>query len=455
MTAFPPGAPGPSALPAAVLPDSAALAPDLSAPRAALSPWRAFRRPGAFIGLVTLCFMVLACLLTLPWTIGAITPAGYAYLPDAERPVTTRVERQFRGAERLPPTWFPHDPDQRRRADALARSEAISRAADARGVSPESIRDSFAPTRAQIDAARPLHLLGTDVLGRDALARTLAGGAISLLIGLAAAAIAVAVGTAYGTISGYFGGTLDDAMMRIVDILYGLPYVLLIVLLAVASDALVDEFVSRAGAKEAFIRAAARTVAVERGWETTDRAISGLLSEDKALYKDLQHRADLDPAFAGEPLSPAQRTALDLLALLIAIGALSWLTLARVVRGQVLSLKSQPFMDAARVIGVPLPRIFRRHLLPNLAGPIVVYATLTVPQAILQESFLSFLGIGVKPPIPSWGNLAADGLGELNTVHSNWWLLVFPCLLLALTLLSLNLVGEGLREAIDPKRSAH
>jgi ABC-type dipeptide/oligopeptide/nickel transport system permease subunit len=126
--------------------------------------------------------------------------------------------------------------------------------------------------------------------------------------------------------------------------------------------------------------------------------------------------------------------------------------MARVVRGQVLSLKAQPFMEAARAIGVPFHRVFLRHLLPNLVGPIVVYATLTVPQAILQESFLSFLGIGVKPPLPSWGSLAADGLDQLNPVESRWWLLLFPCLLLGLTLLALNFVGEGLREALDPKR---
>ena len=127
--------------------------------------------------------------------------------------------------------------------------------------------------------------------------------------------------------------------------------------------------------------------------------------------------------------------------------------MARVIRGQVLSLKAQPFMEAARAMGAPVHRQLLRHLLPNLIGPIVVYATLSVPQAILQESFLSFLGIGVKPPLPSWGNLAADGLSELNPYKSHWWMLLFPCLFLATTLLALNFVGEGLREAFDPKRA--
>jgi len=142
----------------------------------------------------------------------------------------------------------------------------------------------------------------------------------------------------------------------------------------------------------------------------------------------------------------------NIMTLLVAIGGVNWLTMARVIRGQVLSLKQQPFMEACRAIGVPLPRQFFRHLLPNLLGPIIVYATLAVPSAILSESFLSFLGIGVKEPLPSWGNLAASGLNELNVVRARWWLLLWPCLLIAITLLALNFVGEGLRERFDPKR---
>ena len=152
-------------------------------------------------------------------------------------------------------------------------------------------------------------------------------------------------------------------------------------------------------------------------------------------------------------VTDAGRTAFDLTVLLVAIGGVSWLTMARVVRGQVLSLKNQPFVEAARAMGVPVSGIFLRHLLPNLVGPIIVYATLTVPQAVLQESFLSFLGIGVRAPMPSWGNLAAEGLGELNPIKSHWWVLLFPCLMLGATLLALNFVGEGLREGMDPKRA--
>ena len=143
--------------------------------------------------------------------------------------------------------------------------------------------------------------------------------------------------------------------------------------------------------------------------------------------------------------------AANLVVLFCAIGLVSWLTMARVVRGQVLSLRSQPFIEACRASGLTEWRIFTRHLLPNLIGPVIVYATLTVPQAILQESFLSFLGIGIQKPLPSWGSLASDGLlPALNPINHRWWLLFFPCLLLAVTLLSLNFLGDGLR---DPRRT--
>ena len=135
-----------------------------------------------------------------------------------------------------------------------------------------------------------------------------------------------------------------------------------------------------------------------------------------------------------------------------AIGLVGWLTMARVVRGQVLSLRSQPFIEAAKALGLPERRIFIRHILPNLVGPITVYATLTVPSAILQESFLSFLSVGINPPLPTWGSLASDAIASLSPVKIYWWMLLFPCLLLVITLLSLNFVGDGLRDVFDPKR---
>src|SRR5690606_4259904 len=231
--------------------------------------------------------------------------------------------------------------------------------------------------------------------------------------GLCAALISVVIGTVYGSIAAYAGGVVDAVMMRIVDVLYGLPYILLVVLLAVAVDALLDDVVARrvasaAQAREAYVQAALD------GVPEAQRPERRAAAEAEALVR-----------YGTGDLGPGQRSLINIGVLIGAIGGISWLTMARVVRGQVLSLKAQPFMEAARAIGVPWWGQFRRHLLPNLVGPIVAYATLTVPQAILQESFLSFLGIGVKPPLPSWGNLAAEGLSELNTYKSNWWLLLF------------------------------
>jgi oligopeptide transport system permease protein len=235
---------------------------------------------------------------------------------------------------------------------------------------------------------------GRDELGRSMLARCLLGGCISLAIGTAAAAIAVVLGVSVGLFAGFRGGWIDGLLMRTVDIMYGLPYILLIILFKIAL-------------------------------ETPLTRVCG-----------------------------SAATA-NLVVLFLAIGLVSWLTMARVVRGQVLSLRTLPFIEAARATGVPEWRIFLRHLLPNLIGPIIVYATLTIPQAILQESFLSFLGIGIAAPMPTWGSLAADGLTPGLLPHdTRWWELLFPCILLVVTLLSLNFLGDGLRDWLDPKREA-
>lgn len=408
--------------------------PAMSAPpRARDNPLT--RSLAGVIGLATLAVLVLACLGSLPWTLGSAgvdpfgrdLPARYkhgdlsGYLlpptwagmsaPEQERFDTVALHRaQDRllaervarlRAELLPPNWTRLTPDER---TAFADSLAPDRAAAVRALIEGSLppgTEAPRPTPEQIDAARPFYILGTDKLGRDLLVRCLAGGGVSIGIGLAAAAMSVVIGTLYGAAAGYIGGRTDAFLMRVVDILYGLPYLLFVVLLAVSGDALIGAFESR----------------------------------------------------QGRELSDGARSTLEVLILLAAIGGLSWLTMSRVIRGQVLSLKAQPFMEAARAMGVPVRLQFARHLLPNLLGPIIVYATLTVPQAILQESFLSFLGIGVRPPLPSWGNLAADGLIELNPVRFRLWLLVAPSVLLGVTLLALNFVGEGLREAFDPKRS--
>jgi oligopeptide transport system permease protein len=390
-------------------------------------------------GLLALLLALVVCVGSLPWTLRDVggVPA---------------YNMQIKQASRLPPWWWPHAPDEQAALRAASEAIALKQLASARGVRVEELTASGAqPDEAAIAAARPRYWLGTDVLGRDLLPRCLVGGAISLGIGLAAACVSVLVGTLYGAVAGFFGGRLDALMMRSVDVLYGLPSILLIVLLAVAANALVEEWTSRAHARAAWTHAQAGEAARARGLSDDHPGVERLLAQDQALREQLKARADAEPSLRRRELSDTQRVAFDLVTLLVAIGGVSWLTMARVVRGQVLSLKAQPFMEAARAIGASPARQFLVHLLPNLMGPIIVYATLTVPQAILQESFLSFLGIGVKPPLPSWGNLAADALEQVNPVRSRWWMLLFPCLLLAGTLLALNFVGDALRAALDPR----
>jgi ABC-type dipeptide/oligopeptide/nickel transport system permease subunit len=398
------------------------------------------------IGLVFLALMVVVCLGSLAWTLGraAPTPEEVAQGVTAGQP---RYNDGQPSTGRLPPWWWGvSDPEDIRRCNGQADRATLERIAAAHGVTPaDAVNAVTGPVAEELRRAWPQRqrrlefLLGTDVLGRSLFIRCLTGGGISLLIGLAAALISVVIGAVYGSLAAYAGGLVDALMMRVVDVLYGLPYILLVVLLAVAVDAALDHAVARR------VEAAG---AARRAY--VDRAVPGASDLDAARKRAESEAISI---YGTGELSIGQENAVNVAVLVGAIGGISWLTMARVVRGQVLSLKAQPFMEAARAIGVPWWGQFRRHLLPNLVGPIVVYATLTVPQAILQESFLSFLGIGVRSPLPSWGNLAAEGLGELNTYKSHWWLLVFPCVLLASTLLALNFVGEGLREALDPRRS--
>ena len=221
------------------------------------------------------------------------------------------------------------------------------------------------------------HLLGTDILGRDLLSRILYGARISLMVGFVATGVALVIGVSWGIVAGYFGGRIDSIMMRIVDVLYGLPFIFFIILLMV---------------------------------------IFGR----------------------------------NLWLLFGAIGAVEWLTMARIVRGQVMSLKNQEFVLAAQAMGVSNLTMFRRHLLPNILGPIAVYATLTIPQVMLLESFLSFLGLGIQPPMSSWGTLIKDGVESMEEFS---WLLIYPGITFTITLFALNFFGDGLRDALDPKTS--
>jgi oligopeptide transport system permease protein len=219
------------------------------------------------------------------------------------------------------------------------------------------------------------HLLGTDDLGRDLLTRMLYGGRVSLAVGLCATLVSLLIGVTYGAISGYAGGRTDDIMMRIVDILYALPFTVFVIILMVV-----------------FGR--------------------------------------------------------NLMLLFIAIGAVEWLTMARIVRGQVLAIKQQPFIKAAAVLGFSHARIIARHIIPNVVGPVIVYTTLTIPRVMLLESFLSFLGLGIQPPMSSWGLLIRDGARLMETYP---WLLVSPAIVLSVTLFALNFLGDGLRDALDPR----
>lgn len=221
------------------------------------------------------------------------------------------------------------------------------------------------------------HYFGTDERGRDLFVRTLRGGRVSLLIGVLATLVSLCIGVSYGALSGYLGGRIDMFMMRVVDVLYGLPFIFLVILLIATFGS-------------------------------------------------------------------------NIYLVFFAIGAVSWLDMARIVRGQTLSLKNKEFVEAARAIGVPTHKIVFRHVVPNLLGIVIIYATLTVPSVILMESFLGFLGLAIWDPEPSWGVMVSEGAGaHLEAGH--WWMLVFPAVMLSVTLFCFNFIGDGLRDALDPK----
>lgn len=254
-----------------------------------------------------------------------------------------------------------------------------------------------ATTAAQFQPPSTKHFFGTDVNGRDLFARVLEGARISLLVGLSGALVSFFIGTSYGLVSGYVGGKTDSLMMRIVEILYAIPRLVLIIIASFVFDPLL--------------------------------------------------KAKLANVWGGELVGYSK-----ILILIVALGLIEWLTMARIVRGQVLALKNQQFVTAARALGQSHHRIILRHLLPNLIGVVVIYLTLTIPAVILDESFLSFLGLGIQAPQASWGSLLSDGAQAINPVKSYWWLLFFPALTMSVTLLALNFLGDALRDALDPRQ---
>ncbi len=221
------------------------------------------------------------------------------------------------------------------------------------------------------------HFFGTDELGRDLMTRTLHGGRVSLGVGLIATLTALIIGVSYGAVSGYIGGRTDIIMMRIVDILYAIPFTIFVIVLMSVFDR-------------------------------------------------------------------------NIVLLFLAIGAVEWLTMARIVRAQVLSLSKQEFVEAALSLGLSKPAIIFKYLIPNVLGPVIVYTTLTIPAVMLFESILSFLGLGVQAPMSSWGSLIKDGSEKMDVYP---WLLIFPALFFSVTLFCLNFLGDGLRDALDPKSS--
>ena len=266
----------------------------------------------------------------------------------------------------------------------------VAGGAFARDHAPDTLSD------AQFEPPSLHHWFGTDVHGRDVFSRVLYGAQVSLLVGVVGTLVSLVIGVLWGSIAGYAGGRLDSVMMRVVDILYSLPTIIFIIVLI-----------------------------------TT---LGELLKQSHFVTS-----------------SPFMGSALRVMLLFVGLGSISWLTMARIVRGQVLSLRTRAFVEASRTLGAGPVWILSKHIIPNIFGVVITYLALTMPAIVLYESFLSYLGLGVQPPMASWGTLIAEGVGQINPIRIYWWLIIFPGGVMVATLMALNFIGDGLRDAWDIK----